>query len=74
MHTVNALYSQLIMFQITNCWIIQSNYIAKYSPRPINCPLKPLGLWNVGLLGVGLILEPKTHKTVYNKEYMNNYN
>ena len=32
----------------------ESNYIAKYSPSPINYPLKPVRLWNVGLLGVRL--------------------
>ena len=27
---------------------------SKILARPINYPLKPVGLWNVGLLGVGL--------------------
>ena len=33
---------------------LESSYIAKHSSRPINYPLKPVELWNVGLLGVGL--------------------
>ena len=37
-----------------NCWTIESSYIAKYSSRPINYPLKHVGVWNVSLLGVGL--------------------
>ena len=44
--------SQLISCLVTNCR--ESNYIAKYSPSPIYYPLKPVELWNVGLLGVGL--------------------
>ena len=35
--------------------IIESNYIAKYSPSPINYPLKHVGLWNVGLLSIHCI-------------------
>jgi len=46
--------SQLIICRITNCQIIESNYVAKYSTSPINYPLRPVGLWNVGLSGVGL--------------------
>ena len=46
--------SQLIRCQITNCQIIESNYIAKYSSSPINYPFKPVGLCNVSLLGVRL--------------------
>ena len=46
--------SQLISCRITNCWIIELNYIAKYSSSPTNYPLKPVGLWNVGSSGVGL--------------------
>ena len=47
--------SQLIRCQITNCRIIESSYITNYSFRPINYPLKPVRLRNVGLLGVGLL-------------------
>ena len=34
--------------------IIESSYMAKYLSRPINYPLKPITLWNVGLLGLRL--------------------
>ena len=46
--------SQLIRCWIMKCWIIKSNYIVKYSSGPINYPLKPVGLCNIGLLSVGL--------------------
>ena len=46
--------SQFKRCQITNCPIIESSYIAKDLSRPIIYPLKHVGLWNVGLLGIGL--------------------
>ena len=46
--------SQLIGCRIKNRRNTESNYIAKYSSRPINYPFKLVGLWNVGLLGGGL--------------------
>ena len=36
--------SQLIRCRIANCRIIESSYITKYSSRPFNYPLNPVGL------------------------------
>ena len=43
------------MCQITNCQIIESNYIAKYSSSPINYPLKPVGLEECLFIGCRII-------------------
>ena len=40
--------------KVSDYGFFESNYVAKYSSSPINYPLKPVGLWNVSLLAVGL--------------------
>ena len=43
------------------------SYIAKYTSSPIKYPLKPVGLWNVSLLGVGLSIS-SIHCNCYFKQ------